>query len=275
VIDLLVEVPLDLSHLAYRCKGTSDVVILDFAAREIVSIDLKWGKGVRVFAHDNPQPMAYASGALRQFQMVEDFERVRCVIVQPRIGSVTEEVYTIAEIEEFEERVRAAWDAALEPDAPRIPGEKQCKFCLAKADCPAIANEVLDLFDERDLSLGALLNKLPMIKDWVSGIEDQAKATLVAGGEVEGWKLVAGRKGNRAWKSDALDTLLKKVPDSVLFERAIRSPAKVQKDLGKEQWAEVSDLVTQADGQPVVVQASDPRPEWTGAAKLEDFQEEK
>lgn len=130
--------------------GTSDTVVIHEAARLLTVADLKYGRGVQVYAENNPQLMLYALGALDEFGLLCDFDRVRMVIAQPRLDHFDEWECTVAELREFEKRAYYAGRDALAlvdyPEKARnylAPGEKQCKFCKAKGDCPALRDQVL------------------------------------------------------------------------------------------------------------------------------------
>ena len=63
--------------------GTADaVVISDKGVLHV--LDLKFGRGVRVEAEDNPQLRSYALGALQDAELERDIHEVRMTIVQPR-----------------------------------------------------------------------------------------------------------------------------------------------------------------------------------------------
>ena len=125
--------------------GTADAIIL--TADEIQVHDLKYGRGVKVDATGNEQLNLYGIGALEEFGMLGEYKQIRKVIHQPRIGHHSEEVVTIAELEEFEQKVKngvahiRALEIGLEDgDGGAIadfegsfnPGEKQCQWCKAK-----------------------------------------------------------------------------------------------------------------------------------------------
>lgn len=82
---LLVEVELPIEPITGETDavGTSDAVVL--TNDEIVVIDLKYGKGVAVHAENNGQLRMYGLAALIEFGHLGDFQRVRTMIVQPRI----------------------------------------------------------------------------------------------------------------------------------------------------------------------------------------------
>ena len=81
------EVKVDFSNIVPDGFGTSDTIIVK--KDEIHIIDLKFGKGVPVSAHDNPQLRLYGFGALNLFPTVD---RVRMSIVQPRLDSIDTDV---------------------------------------------------------------------------------------------------------------------------------------------------------------------------------------
>lgn len=130
--------------------GTSDAIIIDEKHFTLTVADLKYGRGVQVFAERNPQLMLYALGALDEFGLLYDFDTIRMVISQPRLNHLDEWVCTVAELREFEKEALFAGKEALElaenldfvPNA-LVPGDKQCQFCKAKGDCPALRDKVL------------------------------------------------------------------------------------------------------------------------------------
>lgn len=135
--------------------GTSDTVIIHEAKRELVCMDLKYGRGVQVYAEKNPQLMLYALGALDEFGLLYEFDTVRLVIHQPRLDHLDEWTCSVEELREFEKVALAAGRLALEVHESGVlgqgehyltylqPGDKQCQFCKAKGDCPALRDKVL------------------------------------------------------------------------------------------------------------------------------------
>lgn len=130
--------------------GTSDTVIIHEGERRLTVCDLKYGRGVQVYAERNEQLMLYGVAALDEFSMLYEFDRVRFVIAQPRLDHFDEWECSVEELRAFEKRALYAGVDALglldQPEkAPNylVPGEKQCKFCKAKGDCPALRDQVL------------------------------------------------------------------------------------------------------------------------------------
>ncbi|MCE6007471.1 DUF2800 domain-containing protein [Acinetobacter soli] len=219
--------------------GTADVIIL--TADEIQVHDLKYGRGVKVDATGNEQLNLYGLGALEEFGMLGEYKQIRKVIHQPRIGHHSEEVVTIAELEEFEQKVKngvahiRALEIGLEDgDGGAIadfegsfnPGEKQCQWCKAKAVCPALANHLMETMlgefenlDEVDLQtavpeataqivsyendrLSKFYAAIPLFENWIKAVDAAVHEKLHAGEVVPGFKLVEGRKGSRKWSDD-------------------------------------------------------------------------
>jgi hypothetical protein len=132
--------------------GTSDTVIIKPDARNLGVVDLKYGRGVQVYAEENPQLMLYALGALDEFGLLYDFDTVTMAIAQPRLDHFDEWTCSVEHLREFEQRALAAGKLALAicENGTRkattinlVPGEKQCQFCKAKGDCPALRDKVL------------------------------------------------------------------------------------------------------------------------------------
>lgn len=161
--------------------GTSDVVILKGSARQIQVRDLKYGKGVQVWAERNEQLMLYALGALDEFDPLgEDYDEVLVAIHQPRLDHVDEWVVSVDELRAFEQEAIAAGKTALSivslPEggtAMLKPGDKQCMFCKAKGpQCPALTEHTLAMVmgDFDTLETDVRLESHDLYKDGDEGI---------------------------------------------------------------------------------------------------------
>lgn len=290
--------------------GTADVIII--RGNEIIVIDFKHGRGFEVSAEANPQMSLYALGALQAYQgLVGDFNRVRMVISQPRIKSAPSE-YDIT-VEKLEYWARFAARGAVDKCnnakvAPEVdgwaevflrPGEKQCKFCRAKATCPALRTEVattvgisaatVDEFMDLEINqptqasdevwLSACLDKVDLIEDWCKAVRAEVERRLLAGEDVPGWKIVQGKRGNRAWSKPAdVEALLKsmRLKEAEMYDFKLISPTTAEKlhkseIIGPRQWAKIQELITQKDGAPHVAPESDSRPALEIKPVADDF----
>lgn len=286
--------------------GTSDAVILKGA--ELHVHDLKYGKGVKVDAEHNEQLMLYALGAIHEFGMLGDFERVVMVIHQPRLGHVSEWSCTVAELQDFAFRARAAAGKVIEIVDTQIvgredlaPGEKQCRFCKAKATCPALASQVeqtvgadfedlevtktrVTLFKEdaqfiKPTVIADYLAAVDLIESWCKAVRAEAERRLLDGEDVPGFKLVEGRRGARKWTNEAdVEAALKsmRLKHDQMYDYSLISPTAAEKlakadVLGERQWARLQSLITQAKGSPSVAPASDKRPALQITPVEDDF----
>jgi hypothetical protein len=300
--ELLIEQRVDFSaHIGVpNSFGTSDTVVL--CPDELQVHDLKFGRGVKVDAEENQQLMLYALGAYDAFGMVGDFKRVRMVIHQPRLGHVSEWDCTVEALLEFAGKAKRAahlCKAAIANDQGGrenfgqylAPGEKQCRFCKAKATCLALAAKVqadvgadfeaLTSFDRAHAEasvkkhgdktadeLGAALAAVDLIETWCTAVRAEAERRLLAGAPVTGFKLVEGRRGARKWSNEAeAEALLKgmRLKHEQMYDYKLISPTTAEKlakaeAIGPRQWPKVVALITQANGKPSVVPESDKRP---------------
>ena len=273
--ELLVEQRLPIGQITGEdgAHGTADAVIL--AGDEIIVIDLKFGRGVQVDAEDNPQLQIYALAALDEFGLAGDFSRVRMIIDQPRLGAVSEWAQTADQLREFGDRVTAAAYASRQPDAPLNPTAKGCRWCKAKATCPALSAhveatvgadfEALEVTETRTKLyredaqfmprlVAAHLAAVDLIEDWCKAVRAEAERRLLAGEPVPGFKLVQGRRGHRAWTDAAqVEALFKDVfrlRVDEMYDLSLISPTSAEKlapKFGK-------------DGKPLPPKAGAPKP---------------
>jgi len=125
--------------------GTADAVI--DCGNVLKVIDLKAGRGVAVevdyAGKINPQLGFYALGAMASLNQWE-WEHVEIIIVQPRLGGVKRRVVDVLELADLGAELVAAAKLAESDDAPFAAGS-HCKFCLARATCPTLRDEVMRL----------------------------------------------------------------------------------------------------------------------------------
>lgn len=136
---IFIERNVDFSHVipnTYDPTGTCDALIVDDKNKTLHIIDLKYGKGVKVEVINNTQLVLYALGAINDLQFLYDIEKVVLHIVQPRMCNYQAQELSIKELESWKAFFIEKSQLALSENAPRIAGDKQCKFCKAKSICP-------------------------------------------------------------------------------------------------------------------------------------------
>jgi len=273
-------------------SGTSDTIAVDIANRVLFVIDLKYGMGVRVDAADNPQLMLYALGALEQCDQLGEFDEVCMVIHQPRLNHVSEHWLSVGELLGFGNEVAFAAEATRQPDAALVPGEKQCRFCKAKATCPALAADVaeivsgsatLDDFITPDATMGdnylsVAMSKVELVEHWCKAVRAEVERRLLAGQPVDGYKLVEGKRGNRKWSSDAdAEALFKsfRLRQDEMYDYSLISPTKAEKLLKDtpKRWERAQALISRAEGKPSVAPATDKRPALAVQSVADDFRD--
>jgi hypothetical protein len=291
---LLVEQRVPIGHITGEqgATGTSDAIVVDISNRVLFVIDLKYGMGVRVDAGDNPQLMLYALGAMEQCDPLGEFDQICMVIHQPRLNHVSEHWIYVGDLWAFKRRATEAAEATRQPDAPLVPGEKQCRFCKAKAVCPALAAEVaevvsgsatLDEFVAPDMTTGdnylsVAMSKVDLVEHWCKAVRAEVERRLLAGQTVDGFKLVEGKRGNRKWSSDAeVEALFKsfRLRQDEMYDYSLISPTKAErllKDTPKR-WEKVEGLISRAEGKPSVAPATDKRSPLTAQSVADDFRD--
>jgi len=270
--ELLVERKLPIEQITGEAgaSGTSDAVVL--TTDEIVIADLKYGKGIQVFAEGNSQLRIYGKAALDEFSHLGDIKRVRTVIVQPRLNHISEEVLTVDELN--------AWAANVAPATEVKPGEKQCRWCEKKPTCASIRTQIIGLFENvtpnaSDDVLANAMDQADMIEGWIKSIRAEVERRLLAGQSVRGYKLVQGRAGARAWSDElAVEQLFKtsmRLRAEQMYTMKVISPTQAEKVVKPRQWSRLEPYITQSTGKPSVAPASDKRSAINPAAVAEQF----
>lgn len=282
--ELMIEQQFSLANWVPEGFGTSDAVIIGGNVIEV--IDLKYGKGIKVDAVNNPQLRLYGLGASALFGDLYDFDTVRTTIIQPRLDHVSTEEQPLKELLLWaEEDVAPRATMALEGTDYLATGD-WCRFCPAKAVCRKRAEYNLELARDEfkapplltDEEIGEVLRRAEEIQKWTSDIQDYALEQALAGKHFDGWKLVEGRS-NRKYADDlkVAETLVAAGYDeAMLYERKLYGITAMEKIVGKKKLTTtLGDLIIKPAGKPVLVPESDKREaiNTTEAAKA-DFNNE-
>lgn len=284
-------------------SGTVDIQV--HAGDTLHIIDYKDGMN-DVVAKDNEQLELYALGVLAGFKLPVNaeypFKNVTMTIIQPKLAMkggnpITSHTMTVREVLDLIPKYVVGGAAVDKPDAPLVPGDKQCKYCRASG-CSARAQEALKMSGIAFPSLQAnvqqvsdqvaaqdpasmtadqlrqILEAAPLIRQTIEQAEAEAQRRLEAGVPVPGLKLVYGR-GSQAW-SIPEDQVVEKlkgmgVPKDAVYKTSVVSPAQAkkltwtkrdgtQKQLSERQLKTLeTEYITKLGGKLTVALESDPR----------------
>jgi hypothetical protein len=312
---LYVEHWVDLSDwLGKDQGGTCDAGIIEPGL--VTAADFKYGMGEKVEAfyldangeeQPNHQLGLYAAGLVRDAELLGyTITGARLVVSQPRIGNHSEKVFPVAKIMALMDR--AAYASGLagaclvqtpqQAEQFMNPGDKTCRWCRAKAECPKLAKFVADetrsdfetiaadppgVMSTNKEYLGKAMVAVPLIRQWCTEIEaETAKAVQngiqITGSDGKPLKFVEGKMGNRKWADEAAAeaALVGQLAEKAYEPKAIITASAAAKLLDKKKtaalWNDVfSPLITRAPGKPILALGSDERPPYTGKAEAQEF----
>ena len=273
---LFVEQRLDFSPWVPEGFGTGDAVIISDKTLEVC--DLKYGRGVPVYAENNPQARCYGLGAINEFGVLFDFETVRNTIIQPRLDSISEETLTRVELLDWgTNELKPKAELAYKGEGEFVAGE-HCRFCIARAICAARAIAAMQTFKHGfaspdvipDEQIPEVLKYADITDAWIKDLRAYALGRALDGHHWEGMKLVEGRKGRRTWSNPELaeEELIRAGYKREDFEEkpTLKSVAMVEKLLGKTAFQTImQSFVVQPSGSLTLVDESDSRTEYQPA----------
>jgi hypothetical protein len=277
-----VEQRVDISEYSPDCFGTADMVIVTDKVAHV--IDLKLGRGVEVSAEENPQLMAYGLGVLEMVEMLYDIELVRLTIFQPRINNFSTWDITPDALKTWGEEILKPRSAMALAGAGEFQSGSWCRFCKARNQCRARAEEFLRLA-QMEFRQPALLSddeiaKIISVSDelakWAADVyayaQDQA---ITHGKEWNGYKLVEGRS-NRKYSSDAeVEKAAKEAGYTDIYKQTLIGVTEMERLMGKKEFARIlGKLVYKPQGKITLVPDTDKREAITKSTAAADFQEE-
>ncbi len=146
--DHYTEQRVDFSDLTPIPEQTGTADHLNMRWQHLDVTDLKFGRGVPVFAEDNTQAIIYGYGAFQEWDWLYNFQTITLRICQPRLDYWGEVTLTRDELMmwagRIKERARLAWRL----DAPRSPSPEACMWCRVQDTCPAKARMIEQLADD-------------------------------------------------------------------------------------------------------------------------------
>lgn len=190
--DRTVSIERRLSRLGW--SGQPDLVVLGV---DPVVVDYKSGWGEVDQAPDNAQMRVYAVLAAIDYYCAH----IEAVIVTPR-GLHSRVEYKAEDLLAAHAEICAVRDAALRPNAPRIPSPDACKWCPAfgKTSCPETCQAIeragttmpaVSLESLLPEQIGAAAQAWVIIRKRGEQLEDEVRRRLEAGEDIPGAKLKA------------------------------------------------------------------------------------
>lgn len=278
-----IEIRVDFSRYVPEGFGTSDAIVLQDEAIDVV--DLKYGKGKKVFA-DSEQGKLYAIGALIAYEFIfENVKTVRIHIHQPRLDHI--DVFEISRDEllqwaetELTEKAKLAYAGEGEFQ----PGN-HCDFCRGRAPCEARANANLALAMEEfgspcpsgnlltPTQISEILPRLDQIAKWADELQAYALEQALAGEEIPGHKVVEGRS-SRVWQDEKVvaDAMREaELTNEQIYKMKLIGLTEAEKLLGKKH--PVMDMTIRSPGKPTLVPNSDKRVPLSVSSAARDFAE--
>ena len=280
------EVRVDFSEYVPEGFGTCDCIMIGGDTLSIT--DYKHGKGVPVSAENNPQMRLYALGALKRYKPVygDSIKNVCMTIDQPRIQSEPDsETITVTELLDWGESIKPIAAKAYMGLGEFTPGE-HCRFCRGKAKCKARAdqNTALEEFKNctpqtetkagcnnilSDAEIGDLLIRGQELVKWYKDLEEYALGTILNGGSIPGWKVVAGRSNRTFTDTDAAfnAAMAAGYDKSLLYDLKPKTLTELEKLMGKSEFADrLGSFVVKPLGKPTLALFNDKRETYNPAA---------
>lgn len=280
--------------------GTSDHIACipdwlledEYKESTLVVTDLKYGKGVKVFAFENKQAIKYALGTYKKHNPQYKFKRVVIRISQPRLGHFDTWELSVEELLEWGQKIKRRLELVFVPDPPFEATEKGCKFCKVSGTCRHLheflrnihAHAFDDLTGEMEhdpklLTETELMQAYyasPLLKLASDAIEREVYRRVAEGTKMGRLKLVESRT-DRVWRDEeAARAYLRKrgLDDARMIRKKFLSPAQAEASIPRALWPEMADLYMRPPGRPVLVDETDSRPEYGGKAVAEMFDSE-
>lgn len=174
------------------------------------------------------------------------------------------------------------------------PSPKGCHYCAVADTCLALKRKnkatVIDYFDviedevpdpktpgltKRDMVEYLFAKPVPspadlaLLETFVEAVTTSVRAKLKAGEQVEGWKLVKGKKGPRAWVKSKLAEIEKlfkekfRLKADEMYSKKLVTPTQAEKLLkdSPKRWEQINtaDYITQSEGSETLAAADDKR----------------
>jgi len=252
--------------------GTADAILINIKTRELVIIDLKYGR-VLVHAENNEQLLLYIIGALNEFGLLFEPLTFTAVICQPRQHHFPQATYDASDISAFAITANEAFKEINDPNPKFVAGEVQCKYCLAKKHgvCPELnrqkniavygADNTPALRDVNALThdeLAEIYPSMDLVISFCQSVKEKVMEDAARGHPPPGYvyKPTGGRKGNRVFTDvKKVATLLKGwgYATDAVAKASLLSVAQIEKVISDEHFKKLEGYIDQPEGKPRLV----------------------
>ena len=277
-----VEQRVDASEYVDECFGTADMVIVTDKVAHI--IDLKLGKGVAVFAEENPQLMIYGLGILSMAEILYDVEIVRMTIFQPRLNNSSTWDIAPDVLKNWGEEVLKPRGAMALMGAGEFKSGNWCRFCKARNKCRARAEQFLELA-KMEFKAPALLSEEEIaevlkvsdeLSKWASDVYAYAQEqAIVHGKEWSGFKLVEGRSNRKYSSEEEVAEAAMAAGYKDIYKSSLVTNTEMERLMGKKEFNKIlGHLVCKPQGKITLVPESDKREAINNTTAAAEFQED-
>ena len=277
-----VEQRVDASEYVDECFGTADMVIVTDKVAHI--IDLKLGKGVAVFAEENPQLMIYGLGILSMAELLYDVEIVRMTIFQPRLNNSSTWDIAPDELKNWGEEVLKPRGAMALMGTGEFKSGNWCRFCKARNQCRARAEQFLELA-KMEFKAPALLTEAEIaevlkvsdeLSKWATDVYAYAQEqAIVHGKEWSGFKLVEGRSNRKYSSEEEVAEAAMAAGYKDIYKSSLVTITEMERLMGKKEFNKIlGHLVYKPQGKITLVPESDKREAINNTTAAAEFQED-
>jgi hypothetical protein len=276
-----VEQRVDASEYVDECFGTADMVIVTDKMAHI--IDLKLGKGVTVYAENNPQLMIYGLGILSMAELLYDVETVRLTIYQPRLNNASTWDISPDALKAWGEEVLKPRGAMALMGAGEFKAGSWCRFCKARNQCRARAEEFLSLANMEfqapallaDDEIAEVLKVADELAKWAADIYAFAQEqAIVHGKQWTGFKLVEGRSNRKYTSEEEVAEAAVAAGYTDIYKRSLVTITEMERIMGKQDFNRIlGSLVYKPQGKVTLVSDSDKREDFNKTTATAEFQE--
>lgn len=278
---VLVEQRVDVTEYVSDCFGTADLIIITDS--ELHVIDLKLGKGVEVSADHNPQLMIYGLGMLSMADILYNIKTVHMTVFQPRLNNSSTFTMDPAELRKWGNEVLKPRGAMALMGAGEFAAGSWCRFCKARNQCRARAEEFLSLAQMEfrapallaDDELAQVLTKADELSRWAQDIyafaQDQA---IINGKEWPGFKLVEGRSNRKYTNEAEVEQAAKAAGFNDIYKHSLLGITDMERLMGKPNFNIIlGGLVYKLQGKLTLVPESDKREAINKNTAIAEFTE--